>query len=97
MRELPRAVERLLLLLLAKDPAGRPASARDVAAALAALEAEFQRPRRPRWRLALDGAALLLLLVLGSVVALALSWYLHGEDGVVLPTTDTCGERGERP
>ncbi len=63
--EVPGAVSELTLRLLSKDPAGRPASARDVVEQIAALQRQLASPkpppRRRRRRLAIAGAALLAL------------------------------------
>jgi serine/threonine protein kinase len=95
-RDLPRTGEELLLRLLAKDPGARPQSAQEVVAALAALETECRRPRRSRWRLVLDVAALLALLGVGGVVAASLYRY-QGWLNEVGITSDGPAQRDDGP
>jgi hypothetical protein len=66
---LPPALNDLIVRLMAKDRAERPASAREAVEALAAIERDLAAPPRPapvrrRWRLA--AAAVLLLALLGT-------------------------------
>jgi serine/threonine protein kinase len=63
--KLPRALSDLVMRLLAKRPEDRPASAQQVVAALAAIEAGLAAPRRRRHTWAVVGAAAGLLLALG--------------------------------
>jgi WD40 repeat protein len=86
----PAAVEALILRLLAKQPANRPASAREVAARLAELEAAPAAPRRRYWPVA---AAVLALAALGAGVGV----WLAGRSPGVPPSGPPVVENHPQP
>jgi WD40 repeat protein/serine/threonine protein kinase len=91
--QVPRALSDLIEKLLAKDPAGRPQSAREVSEALRGIEADLvgpsQPPPRPRRRIALVAAvALTLLLTTAGYLYGPAVYRLVTDQGQVVVETD---------